>query len=215
MLAVKISLYATLCVGAGSFCKLQHEPLRSKKSMFPLLRTCCPCSLPHIGACCSTELSKCLLMAWLVRNQFTTLNTYIHTVLPKLVILLKLLSSCNFSLLLSEETSQGMRAIHAGFPPVHGSLQPLVTSFLLHFLLSKSSGSLLPFDLHLGKNTYHEAEHKAWILHGSNLSYQIWVLLIKLFTKMSWSLLAQWPYVLPTLNLSNTKIMSAHPHFTH
>lgn len=132
--------------------------------------TCRQLTLSHVSARCDTELSKCLLMVWLVRDQFTTVNTYIHTVLPILVTLLKPLSSCNLSLPRFEETSQGTRAMHAGFPPARGSLRLLVTSSLPHFLQGKSFGSLLPFDLQLGRTTHRGAECKPWILHSSNPS---------------------------------------------
>lgn len=81
----------------------------------------------HVHVCCDTELFKYLLMVWLVRNQFTTDNTYIHTVLPMFVILLKPLARSNFSFLCFEDTSQIVRAARTGFAPAGGNMQPLVT----------------------------------------------------------------------------------------
>lgn len=173
-LAVKITLDATVSAQELDLFAVSSMSLQRAKREVDVSTVFCmsrPLTLSHISARCNTELSKCLLIVRLVRNQFTAVNTYIHTVLPMLVILQKPLSSCNFPLPCFEETSQGMRATHAGFPPARGSLQPLATSSLPHFLQGKSFGSLLPFDLQLGKTARHGAERKAWILHSSNLSY--------------------------------------------
>lgn len=137
--------------------------------MIFLLCFVCPLTLSHIHVSCDTELFKCLLMVCLVRKQFATENTYIHTVLPMFVILLQPLSRNNFSLLREHKSG------HEGYTCwLCSSLwQHAATgdSLLPQILQGKSFGSLLLFDLQLGKTTCHETECKAWILPSSNLRY--------------------------------------------